>query len=53
VLKIVNRMRYEEISQITGSSVPKLKTDMHRARMAMRRRLSHYIEAPASGARGG
>jgi RNA polymerase sigma-70 factor (ECF subfamily) len=52
VLKIVNRMRYEEISRITGSSIPKLKTDMHRARMAMRRRLSRYIEAPATGTRG-
>lgn len=52
VLKIVNRMRYEEISRITGSSIPKLKTDMHRARMAMRRRLSRYIEAPAPGTRG-
>jgi RNA polymerase sigma-70 factor (ECF subfamily) len=52
VLKIVNRMRYEEISRITGSSIPKLKTDMHRARMAMRRRLSRYVEAPAPGTRG-
>lgn len=52
VLKIVNRMRYEDISRITGSSVPKLKTDMHRARIAMRRRLAPYIEGRVPGTRG-
>jgi len=52
VLKIVNRMRYEEIARITGASIPKLKTDMHRARMAMRRRLAPYLEGQAAGTRG-
>jgi RNA polymerase sigma-70 factor (ECF subfamily) len=52
VLKIVNRMRYDEIARITGASIPKLKTDMHRARMAMRRRLAPYIEGQAPGTRG-
>ncbi len=53
LLKIVNRMRYDEIARITGASIPKLKTDMHRARMAMRRRLAPYIEGQAPGTRGG
>jgi RNA polymerase sigma-70 factor (ECF subfamily) len=52
VLKIVNRMPYEEIARITGASVPKLKTDMHRARMAMRRRLAPYIGGQVPGTRG-
>jgi RNA polymerase sigma-70 factor (ECF subfamily) len=52
VLKIVNQMRYEEIARITGSSIPKLKTDMHRARTAMRRRLAPYFGGQAGGTRG-
>ena len=52
VLKIVNQMRYEEIARITGSSIPKLKTDMHRARVAMRRRLTPYLEGETRGTRG-
>lgn len=52
VLKIMNRMRYEEIARVTGSSVTKLKTDLHRARIAMRRRLAPYIEGQMPGARG-
>lgn len=53
VLKIVNRMRYEEIARVTGASIPKLKTDMHRARLAMRRRLAPYLESRTAGTRGG
>ncbi len=52
VLKIVNQMRYEEIARITGASIPKLKTDMHRARMAMRRRLAPYLGSQAAAIRG-
>ncbi len=52
VLKIVNQMRYEEIARITGASIPKLKTDMHRARMAMRRRLAPYLGGQAATIRG-
>ncbi len=43
VLKLLGKMRYEEISQITGSSVGKLKTDLHRARQQMRERLEPYM----------
>ena len=39
VLKMLHNLRYEEIAQITGSSVGKLKTDLHRARLEMRRLL--------------
>lgn len=51
VLKVLQEMSYEDISLITGFSIPKLKTDLHRARMQMRRRLRDWISAELS--RGG
>jgi RNA polymerase sigma-70 factor, ECF subfamily len=42
-LKIFHQRSYEEISEITGSSIPKLKTDLHRARAEMRRRIRPYL----------
>ena len=44
-LKIFQQRSYEEISKITGSSIPKLKTDLHRARAEMRRRIQPYLGA--------
>lgn len=44
-LKIFQQRSYEEISEITGSSIPKLKTDLHRARAEMRRRIQPYLGA--------
>src|SRR4030095_1371637 len=38
-LKIFQQRSYEEIAEITGFSIPKLKTDLHRARTEMRRRI--------------
>jgi len=43
VLKMMNKMRYQEISRITGSSIGKLKTDLHRARQQMRDALRPYL----------
>jgi RNA polymerase sigma-70 factor (ECF subfamily) len=41
-LKVLQQRSYEEIAAITGYSVPKLKTDLHRAKAEMRRRLHTY-----------
>lgn len=41
-LKVLHQCSYEEIAEITGFSVSKLKTDLHRARAEMRRRISPY-----------
>ena len=41
-LKVLHQCSYEEISAITGFSIAKLKTDLHRARVEMRRRISPY-----------
>jgi RNA polymerase sigma-70 factor (ECF subfamily) len=48
VLKILMSMRYDEISKITGSSIGKLKTDLHRARLEMRQRLQPYLAGQVS-----
>jgi RNA polymerase sigma-70 factor (ECF subfamily) len=42
-LKIFQQRSYEEIVEITGFSLPKVKTDLHRARAEMRRRISPYM----------
>lgn len=44
-LKIFHEKSYEEISAITGHSIGKLKTDLHRARAEMRKRLEPYLNA--------
>jgi RNA polymerase sigma-70 factor (ECF subfamily) len=43
-LKIFQQKSYEEIATITGFSIAKLKTDLHRARVEMRRRVGPYVE---------
>ena len=49
VLKLLYDMSYEQIGRITGSSIGKLKTDLHRARLEMRRRLRPYLGDAADG----
>jgi RNA polymerase sigma-70 factor (ECF subfamily) len=44
ILKVLRQLNYEEISQITGSTIPKLKTDLHRARIEMKRLIGPYLE---------
>lgn len=41
-LKVLHQCSYDEIVAITGFSIAKLKTDLHRARAEMRRRISPY-----------
>src|SRR5436305_5793537 len=43
-LKIFQQQSYEEIAAITGFSIAKLKTDLHRARTEMRRLIRPYME---------
>jgi RNA polymerase sigma-70 factor (ECF subfamily) len=49
VLKLFHAMSYRDISRITGASIGKLKTDLHRARLEMRRRLGPYLGAERKG----
>jgi len=41
-LKVLHQCSYEEIAAITGFSIAKLKTDLHRARVEMRKKISPY-----------
>ncbi len=52
ILKVVNQMRYQEIIAITGASIGKLKTDLHRARLEMRRMLEPYVNRQTPEMRG-
>jgi RNA polymerase sigma-70 factor (ECF subfamily) len=44
VLKVFQQCRYEEIAGITGFSLGKIKTDLHRARVELRRRIRPFLE---------
>jgi RNA polymerase sigma-70 factor (ECF subfamily) len=44
-LKVYGQHSYEEISEITGFSIPKIRNDLYRARAEMRRRLGPYLGA--------
>lgn len=43
-LRVLHQCSYEEIAEITGFSLAKLKSDLHRARAEMRRRLKLIYE---------
>jgi len=42
-LKVFQQCSYEEIAEITGWTISKIKTDLHRARLEMRRRLQSHL----------
>ena len=44
VLKILQQLSYEEIAEITGHSIAKLKSDLHRAKAEMRTLVRPYME---------
>ncbi|HEV7684414.1 MAG TPA: sigma-70 family RNA polymerase sigma factor [Pyrinomonadaceae bacterium] len=45
VLKIFQQCSYQEIADITGFSIGKIKTDLHRARLRVRREMQPFLEA--------
>jgi RNA polymerase sigma-70 factor (ECF subfamily) len=47
-LKIYQQQSYDEIAQITGFSIPKIRNDLYRARAEMRRRLGSYLNVDES-----
>jgi RNA polymerase sigma-70 factor, ECF subfamily len=42
-LKVYQQQSYEEIAEVTGFSIPKVRNDLHRARAEMRRHLGSYL----------
>jgi len=49
---VLQQLPYDEIAAVTGASIGKLKTDLHRARAEMRRRLAFYIQQGSGKAPG-
>jgi len=44
VLSAIQRLSYQEIAEIVGRSLPSIKTDIHRARLAVRHRVKDYLK---------
>lgn len=42
-LKIYHQMSYEDISEVTGFTLPKIRNDLYRARAEMRIKLGRYV----------
>ena len=46
LLKDVEGLSYEEIAEATGSSVPAVKSRLHRARLALREAIESFYASP-------
>jgi RNA polymerase sigma-70 factor (ECF subfamily) len=44
VLSAIQHRSYQEIAEIVGRSVPSVKTDIHRARLEVRRKVKDYLK---------
>ena len=44
VLKVFRQCSYQEIVEVTGFTLAKVKTDLHRARVEIRRRMGPFLE---------
>jgi RNA polymerase sigma-70 factor (ECF subfamily) len=44
ILRVFQQYRYDEIAEITGFSVAKVKIDLHRARQELRKRIRPFLE---------
>lgn len=44
VLAALGHLKYEEIAEIVGRSLPSVKTDIHRARLAVRKKVKDYLK---------
>jgi RNA polymerase sigma-70 factor, ECF subfamily len=44
VLSAIRRLSYQEIAEIVGRSLPSVKTDIHRARLEVRKRVKEYLK---------
>jgi RNA polymerase sigma-70 factor, ECF subfamily len=44
VLSAIQKLSYQRIAEIVGRSLPSIKTDIHRARLAVRKRVKDYLK---------
>jgi RNA polymerase sigma-70 factor, ECF subfamily len=45
VLSVLQHLNYPQIAEIVGRSLPSVKTDIHRARLEVRKRVKDYLKA--------
>jgi RNA polymerase sigma-70 factor, ECF subfamily len=45
VLSALQHLNYQQIAEIVGRSLPSVKTDIHRARLEVRKRVKDYLKA--------
>jgi RNA polymerase sigma-70 factor (ECF subfamily) len=45
VLSALQHLNYQQIAEIVGRSLPSIKTDIHRARLEVRKRVKDYLKA--------
>jgi RNA polymerase sigma-70 factor, ECF subfamily len=45
VLSALQHLSYQQIAEIVGRSLPSVKTDIHRARLEVRKRVKDYLKA--------
>jgi DNA-directed RNA polymerase specialized sigma24 family protein len=43
VLSAIQHLSYQEIAEIVGRSLASVKTDIHRARLAVRKQVKDYL----------
>ncbi len=44
VLSAIQKLSYQQIAEIVGRSLPSVKTDIHRARLEVRKRVKEYLK---------
>ena len=44
ILSAIHHLSYQEIAEIVGRSLPSVKTDIHRARLHVRKRVKDYLK---------
>jgi RNA polymerase sigma-70 factor (ECF subfamily) len=45
ILSALQHLRYQQIAEIVDRSLPSIKTDIHRARLEVRKRIKEYLKA--------
>jgi RNA polymerase sigma-70 factor, ECF subfamily len=44
ILSALQHLSYQQISEVVGRSLPSIKTDIHRARLEVRKRVKDYLK---------
>jgi RNA polymerase sigma-70 factor (ECF subfamily) len=44
VLSAIQKLSYQQVAEIVGRSLPSVKTDIHRARLEVRKRVKEYLK---------